>query len=171
MIACVDVAYGVSSATAACVLIEDWAASSPSAELTRECPIVAAYEPGQFYRRELPCLLAILQSLDELPQVVVVDGYVWLGPDGTKGLGGHLYEVVGPAAAVVGVAKTSYKDAPAVPVKRGGSRVPLFVTAAGMAAADAAECIVRMHGPFRIPTMLRRVDQLSRSTRESGTST
>jgi hypothetical protein len=35
------------------------------------------YEPGQFYRRELPYVLALLESLESSP-AVVVDGFVWL---------------------------------------------------------------------------------------------
>jgi deoxyribonuclease V len=35
---------------------------------------VAPYRSGQFYHRELPCILAILKSLSELPQVIIIDG-------------------------------------------------------------------------------------------------
>ena len=37
---------------------------------------VADYVPGQFYKRELP---GILSRLTAPPQVIVVDGYVYLG--------------------------------------------------------------------------------------------
>jgi hypothetical protein len=36
------------------------------------------------------------------------------------------------------------------------------VTAAGVSAEEAAGWVTRMHGPFRIPTMLKRLDQLAR---------
>ncbi len=50
----------------------------------------------------------------------------------------------------------------AIPILRGLSKRPLYVTAAGMDAEVAAKCIVTMHGADRIPTMMKRVDFLSR---------
>ena len=42
---------------------------------------VAPYEPGAFYKRELPCLMRLLDEVDRALEAVVVDGYVTLGPD------------------------------------------------------------------------------------------
>ncbi len=123
----------------------------------------AEYEPGAFYRRELPCLLEVL-ARGPCPNVIVVDGYVWLG-DGKPGLGGHLHAAMG--GIVVGVAKTQYLSAPAVPVLRGTSRSPLFVTAAGVEPEVAASWIEDMHGPYRVPTLLRQVDALARSVQDT----
>jgi len=39
----------------------------------------------------------------------------------------------------------------------------LFVTAAGMPAADAAGLVRRMAGPYRLPDALRRADSLARA--------
>jgi deoxyribonuclease V len=124
---------------------------------------VEPYQSGQFYRRELPCILAVLKSLSELPQAIIIDGYVWLGEQ-QPGLGAYLYEALERRAAVIGVAKTRFLQAePVELVLRGRSRSPLYVTAAGMDVAEAARHIRAMHGPYRIPTLLKRVDQLSRS--------
>jgi len=49
-------------------------------------------------------------------------------------------------------------------VLRGDSRRPLYVTAAGLDPAAAALHVRSMHGPFRIPTLLKRVDQLCRTS-------
>jgi deoxyribonuclease V len=38
----------------------------------------------------------------------------------------------------------------------------LFITAAGVSLERAADYIKAMHGPFRLPTLLKRVDQLCR---------
>jgi deoxyribonuclease V len=38
----------------------------------------------------------------------------------------------------------------------------LFVTAAGIAPPRAADLVRSMHGPHRIPTLLKRTDQLAR---------
>jgi deoxyribonuclease V len=51
----------------------------------------------------------------------------------------------------------------ALPVQRGSSARPVFVTAAGMPAADAADLVRRMAGPYRIPDALRRADTLARA--------
>jgi deoxyribonuclease V len=94
--------------------------------------------------------------------VIIIDGYVWLGAQ-RPGLGAHLYESLQRRAAVIGVAKTRFVRAePARMVLRGRSRSPLYVTAAGMDLAEAASHIRAMHGPYRIPTLLKRADQLSR---------
>ena len=79
------------------------------------------------------------------------------------GLGAHLYEALNREVPVIGVAKTAYvTTGPLWPVLRGKSLRPLFVGAAGMDAATAAEHIRRMHGASRTPTMLNRVDRLCR---------
>ena len=93
---------------------------------------------------------------------MIIDGYVWLGGQ-RPGLGGHLHEVLGQQVAIIGVAKTQFAGAePVELVLRGQSRTPLYVSAVGMDLATAASHIRAMHGPHRIPTLLKRVDQLSR---------
>lgn len=164
--ACLDVYYHGASgatATAACVLFDDWLAREPTEEIVREISAVAPYEPGQFYRRELPCLLAVLEALPQLPRILLIDAYVTLDDAGTPGLGARLFSALGEAAAVVGVAKTHYAGAPAIPTFRGASRNPLYVSAVGSPVEEAARQVARMHGEFRLPTLLQRVDRLSRT--------
>ena len=65
--------------------------------------------------------------------------------------------------AVIGVGKTRFLRAePVELVLRRRSRSPLYVTAVGLDLAEAASRIRAMHGPYRIPTLLKRADQLSR---------
>lgn len=162
MIACVDVDYRNGGAVAACVCFQAWSDDTSASETVVQIRNVEPYRSGQFYRRELPCILALLKSLPDLPQVIVIDGYVWLG-DRQPGLGAHLYEALGRQVPVIGVAKTRFVRAePVETVLRGRSRSPLYVTAVGMGVAEAADCIRAMQGPYRIPTLLKRVDQLSR---------
>jgi deoxyribonuclease V len=74
-----------------------------------------------------------------------------------------LFEAIGDTAAIIGVAKTRFATATsAVEVLRGLSNRPLFVSAVGLSENAAADCIRRMHGENRIPTLLKRVDTLSR---------
>ena len=125
-----------------------------------------AYEPGQFYRRELPLLEAFLDDVRAAGLPVsgaIVDGFVWLGA-GRPGLGEHLYTDLGASIPVIGVAKTGFSGAQgvAVPVYRGESTRPLWVTADGMEVERAARRIEGMAGAFRMPTLLKRVDRIAR---------
>jgi deoxyribonuclease V len=119
-------------------------------------------QSGQFFRRERPCLLAVLRKLPPVA-AVVVDGYVWLDGVSVAGLGAQLYQALASTVAVIGVAKTLFAGVEAaVEVVRARSARPLFITAAGMSAQRAGEHVRSMHGPYRIPTLLKRVDRLCR---------
>jgi deoxyribonuclease V len=161
MIAAVDVAYDelAVGARAAAVVFGDWTDSDAVAEYSAAVTKVEPYTPGAFYQRELPCLLAVLREVREPLTVILVDGYVDLGT--RPGLGRHLWNALQQQCAVVGIAKSRFRGASAVEVHRGASRQPLYVTAAGMDVAMAADALRRMHGKFRIPTLLRRADSLA----------
>lgn len=168
MIACLDVHYRDPGAVAAGLWFRCWEDSASSAEIVLPIAQVAPYRSGQFYLRELPCLLAVLEK-GPPAGVVVIDGYVWLGDEQRPGLGTHLYNALDGKVAVIGVAKTRYPGATlAQELRRGTSRSPLSVTAAGMDVGEAAQSIAEMHGAYRIPTLLRRVDQLCRGGRPEG---
>jgi deoxyribonuclease V len=164
MLLCVDVQYEERAATAACVGFSDWSAAAPEFELVlRSETVPEPYEAGLFYKREMPHLL---RAIDRVRQehsidVVLVDAHVWLA-EGKPGLGAHLYQALGRRIAVVGVAKSAFRGGEAATVLRGTSRHPLFVTAAGMDAREAAERVRTMHGDHRIPTLLKRADRLAR---------
>ena len=163
MIVAVDVDYREHEVVAAAVGFTAWTDDRAAIEVIVTCDAAPApYEPGKFYLRELPHLCAAL-SVVALPlTAVIVDGYVWLGAD--KGLGAHLHDALGGEVPVIGVAKTSFAGATASEVVRGASARPLYVTAVGIAAADAAAHVLGMHGLHRLPTLLKRVDQLARGT-------
>jgi deoxyribonuclease V len=165
MLAALDVGYRTDgTACAAVVGFLQWDDDSPVTARTVEIGSVAAYQPGKFYLRELPCLLAALSLLDASPRLILIDGFVWLGDQSKPGAGARLYDALGRATPVVGVAKTNFRGCSvAEEIYRGKSLQPLFVTAAGMAAADAARQVQAMHGPHRLPTLLKCVDALSRS--------
>jgi deoxyribonuclease V len=139
----------------------DWAAAAAVSERTSVIAIPDDYEAGAFFRRELPALLAVLTDVSSSLTTVLVDGYAWLGPE-RPGLGAHLWRALDKRVPVVGVAKTAFLGAQATPVLRGGSARPLYLTAAGMDAAEAAVRIAAMHGGHRIPTLIRRADHLAR---------
>ncbi len=147
-------------ASAAAVLFSDFGDSLPAAEYHRMIARCSAYVPGAFYRRELPAILALMEKITAPLDTLIVDGYVMLGS--RPGLGRHLFDALENKIPVIGVAKSLFEDSAAHEVYRGGSQRPLYVTAAGIDALEAAESIRRMHGPHRIPTLLRHVDRLAR---------
>jgi deoxyribonuclease V len=143
------------------VLAGDAAFAEVTDERTAWLPDVVAYEPGEFYRRELPALRAVLAGVDGLGQLII-DGYVDLDATGRPGLGAHAHAEFG--VPVIGVAKTAFHTAThAIPVLRGRSARPLYVTAIGLSLADAADQVRTMTGRFRLPDAIRRVDALGRS--------
>jgi deoxyribonuclease V len=162
MIAAFDVQYddARSVATAAAVVFAQWTDAVPTGECTTLIQNIQPYIPGEFFRRELPCLITVIAQIRERLDLLIVDGYVTL--DGKPGLGQHLFDHFAQRIPVIGVAKTRFHTAPAVEVFRGVSRSPLHITAIGIDPAQAANHIQQMHGPHRIPTLLKRVDQLAR---------
>lgn len=163
MIAVLDVHYDedASTGTAAAIVFEHWEDTQPTAQYTAQCGGVRSYVPGEFFKRELPCLLAVLAKVQEPLNQIVIDGYVSLGD--RPGLGMYLWEALGGKVPIIGVAKTRFHSANAIEVLRGQSHAPLYVTAVGVDPAEAAQRVSEMAGEFRIPDMQRRVDQLART--------
>jgi deoxyribonuclease V len=164
MIACVDVDYKETQAVAAGIAFRDWLDESVVEERAVSLPNIQPYQSGRFFIRELPCLLAVLAVLPPV-QIVLIDGYVWLEKK-RPGLGAHLYQSLDGRVPVIGIAKTRYIGAEDVQeIRRGKSKQPLYISAVGLGAAQAAEHVCSMRGPYRIPTLLKRVDLLSRGER------
>jgi deoxyribonuclease V len=86
MIACLDVDYQKTMAMAAGLAFRDWPDASPAAQCVVPVSAIRPYESGGFFKRKLPCLLAVLRKLPAV-KVIVVDGYVWLDDAGMPGLG------------------------------------------------------------------------------------
>lgn len=163
MILAVDVRYEEKCAVVAGVLFSDWRDEAPERELLTTIPIPADYQPGQFYKRELPCILKLIQENDLRPECIIVDGFVYLDGLNEPGLGKHLYDALCGKVAVIGVAKSSFRGiGPDFQILRGGSNKPLYITSVGIELEFAKELIRNMHGEHRIPTLLKRVDHASR---------
>ena len=92
MILSVDVDYREDCAWVAGILFRDWGDAHPATEQVVECNVVSDYRPGEFYRRELPCIRRLLQEIDQAVDCIVVDGYVYLGSEWRPGLGKHLFD-------------------------------------------------------------------------------
>lgn len=145
------------------VLFQNWTSIEASKCFIKLVTDIEPYEPGSFYKRELPCILSLLEDISDDLEVIVVDGYVTLGQEHRKGLGMHLYESLDKKISVIGVAKKAFKDTPSeCEVYRGASLKPLYVTSVGLCLEKSISYITSMSGKHRIPTLLKKADQLCR---------
>lgn len=162
-----DTFYGDNDTRIAGVLFSNWEGNEPaSTEIQTHKGAAASYDPGAFYRRELPFIISLLDSLQETPSSIIIDGYVFLDGEGRKGLGAHLFDALQGNTPVIGVAKKPFAGSPhAIAVKRGASKHPFYVTAAGILQEEAGENVLRMAGGHRIPMLLKLVDRLCREGR------
>jgi deoxyribonuclease V len=94
---------------------------------------------------------------------VIIDGYVYLDGHSRPGLGKYLHDALCGKVKIIGVAKNPFKGITGeYELYRGLSTKPLHITCAGMTLAEAKSRIAAMHGSYRIPTLLKTVDQLCR---------
>ncbi|CAG1771314.1 hypothetical protein BAC3_01712 [uncultured bacterium] len=162
MILAVDVGYSETTALAAGVLFKEWDSDECERIVTVNVENVAAYESGSFYKRELPCILKLLEAIEDEITCIVIDGYVSLGTD-HKGLGMYLWNSLAGEMPVIGVAKSRFQDTPEqAEIYRGGSLRPLYISSIGINLDEAKINISKMKGDFRIPTLLKLADQVSR---------
>jgi deoxyinosine 3'endonuclease (endonuclease V) len=163
--AAVDVYYKNYGAKAVCILFEHWKDTEASSTHVAYIDLVDNYEPGAFYKRELPCILKVLQQINlTLVDIIIVDGYVYLDDQGKYGLGKHLYEALNKKIPVIGVAKTRFHNntGHVLEILRGESKNPLFISAIGLDVHLAASNILSMAGEYRTPTLLQYLDQKTR---------
>ena len=90
----VDVQYSENSALTGGILFNTWNSSVISQKLLSQENSIQEYEPGKFYKRELPCIINLLKKHNLNPEIIIIDGYVFL--DGAKdaGLGKYLYNAL-----------------------------------------------------------------------------
>lgn len=134
------------------------------------------YIPGEFYKRELPGIEKILFKFQlDHPDywnnvdIIITDSFVRLKVEDKEwdGLGNHLHNII-KDKIIIGVAKSNFGDCDQISeiIYRGNSKTPLYV----QSTRDnyiASLFIKQMHGKYRIPTMLKEVDKLSRNFDQS----
>jgi exodeoxyribonuclease-5/deoxyribonuclease V len=165
MIAAFDTGYSGDKARTVGLVFEHWTATAPFKVYAGINDHVAEYIPGEFYRRELPGILDLWQRIDAGPvEAIVIDGFVYLDDEGRPGLGAHLYRQLGEKIPVIGVAKSYFVAVQNAKrsLLRGGSRRPLYITAAGIDVDNATEYIRSMAGRFRIPDLLKELDRMTK---------
>jgi len=165
MIAAIDIHYKETYAKAVCVVF-NWEDETPQHIYTDIITEVEPYISGEFYKRELPCILKVLEqvSLDTL-EAIILDGHVFVHNDHKYGLGGYVWEALDKKIPIIGIAKKSFihTEKVATPIKRGTSESPLFVSCIGIDKETVLEKIQLLHGPHRMPTILKLVDSISRT--------
>ena len=161
MILAVDVDYRDGCACVGGVTFGNWTDNKEKDVFISFLDHVSEYKPGQFYRRELPCILRLIEEHKLKPEYIVIDGFVFLDGEGKPGLGKYLYDALNNEVAIIGVAKNPFKGISGVyEVYRGLSKNPLYVTSVGVALDDAKTFIKTMHGKYRIPELLKKADQV-----------
>lgn len=166
MILAFDTYYFDNRAKTVCLSFDDWDATHPAAFYTEIHEGIAEYVPGQFYKRELPCILSLLQQVSLVDvEAIIVDGYVYLDDEQKPGLGYYLHEALQHNIPVIGVAKSNFTTLNKfkLPLLRGDSANPLFITSVGTELQIAADNIAAMAGPYRIPALLKMLDMETKS--------
>ena len=165
MILAFDTYYYQNKAKTVCLSFEDWYNENKYETYSETLSEIEEYVSGEFYKRELPCILSLLAKIElEKVETIIVDGFVYLNDENKFGLGGYLYESLNKRIPVIGVAKRDFatieknRDV----VYRGKSNNPLFVTSIGIELKIASKKIKEMNGEFRIPTLLKELDKLTR---------
>lgn len=165
MILAFDTYYFENEAKTACLAFATWNTNSDYTIYSETTYNAAPYTSGEFYKRELPCILSLFRKMKaEFPECIIIDGYVFLNDEYKPGLGKYLFQSLIEKTPVIGVAKTNF-----APLKRnrrlvfrGKSKRPLYITAIGIDLDDAASLIQQMAGNFRIPDLLKILDKVTR---------
>lgn len=165
MILAFDTYYFDQKAKTICLEFAEWNEDKNFKVHSEIIDNVEEYIPGEFYKRELPCILSLLKQIDlSTIEVIVVDGFVYLNDENKYGLGGYLYEKLNKQIPIIGVAKTNFasieKNKKAL--YRGESKKPLYITSIGIDLDEAYKKVESMAGEYRFPTLLKELDRLSK---------
>ncbi len=166
MILAFDTYYIEDKAKAVAVAFNNWTDATPLEIYSEIIEGIAPYEPGSFYKREMPCVLSLLKTIPtEKVECIVVDGFVQLNDDGKPGLGAHLYEALEQKYPIIGVAKSGFHNNKkhVRELLRGESKKPLYISSIGFPLEEAYSYIQSMHGEFRMPTLLQLLDGETKS--------
>ncbi len=143
-------------ATAAAVVFDDWATFEATKTVSLKIDHVEKAAKGELDLRELPWLIQLMNANALQPEIIVFDGFVFLDPQETPGLGKHLFDALGGRVPVIGASKTAMKDTPAqFEVYREDETPPLVVTCAGIDLGAAKARLRTMHGKKRMPTLMK----------------
>lgn len=164
MLLALDVFYLQDHAKAVGVLFNGQK-SEPEKVIIEFIKDVYEYIPGEFYKRELPCIKAVLDivNLKEL-SAIIVDGHIYIDNEKNMGLGAHVWHLLGGTIPIIGVAKNAFfnNKQTVYELKRGNSNKPLFISSIGIELNAAVQLINEMHGNYRMPTILKELDRITK---------
>ena len=165
MIIAFDTYYFEDKAKTVGLQFENWEDTEASEIFEEIITGISPYVSGEFYKRELPCILSLLKKIDlTYCKAIIIDGFVVLDDEGTLGLGGYLYHELKEQIPIIGVAKNNFAkiNYKKRAVLRGESKKPLYITSKGIDIDIASEKIQQMTGTYRFPDLLKKVDALGR---------
>lgn len=165
MILAFDTYYFENKAKTVCIAFDSWTDEVSFEAYEETLENIEEYVSGEFYKRELPCILSLLKKIDiDNIESIIIDGFVYLDDEKKFGLGAHLYEELINKIPIIGVAKTNFAtiDKFKETLFRGKSINPLFITSIGIELEEAVEKIKIMNGEFRMPTLLKKLDRLTK---------
>lgn len=165
MILAFDTYYLNENAKTICICFDNWENENNYKIYTEKISGIQEYVSGEFYKRELPCILSLISNINiKNVDLIIIDGFVYLDDDLKFGLGAYLYHALNEKIPIIGVAKrdfTTIKKNKQI-LFRGKSKNPLYITSIGIELESASEKIRNMKGEFRIPTLLKEVDKLTK---------
>ena len=163
----IDVAYQNNEAKVVGGFFEDWSDDVMLKQSSKIVENVQDYVSGEFYKRELPCILEFLKDvpLDEI-ELLIINGFIYLDDERKYGLGAYLYDSLDKKIPIIGAAKSRfYSNTKYVEeVFRGESKKPLYVSAIGIELPEAALLIANMYGKYRLPNLIKEVDTETKNT-------
>lgn len=165
MILVFDTYYFENKAKTVCLEFNQWTDEQESNIYEETLEDINEYVSGEFYKRELPCILSLLKKISlENCEAIIIDGFVVLNDEDKNGLGGFLYQELNKCIPIIGVAKNNFNQITLNKraVYRGNSKKPLYITAKGINLDEASQKIMQMNGDYRIPYLLKRVDSIGR---------
>nr|WP_165763184.1 endonuclease V [Flavobacterium sp. AJR] len=164
MILAIDVHYRENIAKVVAVLF-NWEDETPQDTIVEQITGIEEYVPGEFYKRELPCIESIVKKVNlNNIEAIIIDGHIYVDNNGEFGLGGYTWKSLNEKIPIIGVAKTSFfRNKNTVrEVFRGESIKPLYISSIGIDLYIAINKVKNMHGNFRIPTILKELDRITK---------
>lgn len=165
MLLAFDTYYFDNKAKTVCLEFTEWSEDKNFKVHSEILENIDEYISGEFYKRELPCIISLLNKFDlKNIEIIIIDGFVFLDDENKFGLGAYLYEKMNKKIPIIGVAKTNFATIESNKRKlyRGKSIKPLFITAIGIELDEAVGKIKSMNGEYRIPTLLKELDRITK---------
>lgn len=157
----IDVSYQENTAKVVGGFFENWYDEKLKIISKKTVINTQEYISGEFYKRELPCILEFLKDYKiEQIELIIIDGFVFLNDDNKKGLGAYLFESLEKKVPIIGVAKTSFHNnkTNVINIYRGDSKKPLYISSIGIEPLKASDLIKNMFGNYRMPDIIKLID-------------